>query len=159
MTEINTPQISAKRLLEDILATMEVKAEVRESMEGSSTEGTAEVKLQVYGEELGLLIGKGGKILDALSLIVHTAVNKDKTEKVPVYVDVQDYRKRKEEKFLQIAKSMAEKAVRTGRPQTLEAMTARERRLIHIAFKEHPQVMTESVGEGMNRRVVILPKK
>lgn len=158
MKELEAPMMEAKRLLEDILATMEVAAEVRESLEGNSTEGTMEVKLQVYGNDLGILIGKGGKILESLSLVVHTAVNKSKVEKVPVYVDVQDYRKRREEKFVQIAKSLAEKVAHTGMPQTLEAMSARERRLIHISLKEHPQVMTESTGEGNNRRIVIKPK-
>lgn len=158
MKEIEDAMMEAKRLLEDILAMMEVTVEVKESIEGNRAEGNMEVKLQVYGDDLGMLIGKGGKILECLSLIVHTAANKSREEKVPVYEDVQDYRKRREEKFVQMAKYAAEIVARTGRPQTLEAMSARERRLIHIAFKEDPQIMTESIGEGMNRRVVIKPR-
>src|SRR3990167_2538490 len=118
MKELEDAMMEAKRLLEDILAMMEVTAEVKECLEGSRTEGNMEVKLQVYGDDLGMLIGKGGKILECLSLIVHTAANKSRTEKVPVYVDVQDYRKRKEEKFVQMAKYAAEIVARNGRPQT-----------------------------------------
>lgn len=150
MNEIDEPMIQAKRLLEDILATMQVPAEVKESMEG-----TSEIRLQVYGENLGLLIGKGGKILSSLSLIVHTAVNKNRIPKIPVYVDVQDYRRKKEEKLVEIAQNVADKVARSGRDFAMDAMSPRERRIIHVALKEDVRIITESVGEGENRRVVI----
>lgn len=150
MNEFDAPLIEAKRFLEDILAAMQVSAEVKESMEG-----TSEIRLQVYGENLGLLIGKGGEILSSLSLIVHTAVNKNKDPKIPVYVDVQDYRRRKEEKLVEIAKNIGDKVAHTGRDFTMDAMAPRERRIVHVALKDDKRVITESVGEGANRRVVI----
>lgn len=150
MSDINAPMMEAKRLLEDILATMQIPAEVKESMEG-----TTEIRLQVYGENLGLLIGKGGKILSSLSLIVHTAVNKSKDPKIPVYVDVQDYRKRRDEKLVEIARNVADKVARSGRNFMMDAMSARERRIVHVTLKDDPRVITESVGEGDNRRVVV----
>jgi len=78
---------------------------------------------------------------------------------VPITIDVQGYRARRERQLRQIARRMADQAIHTGRSQVLEPMPASERRLIHLELREDPQVATESVGEEPNRKVTIFLKK
>jgi spoIIIJ-associated protein len=74
-------------------------------------------------------------------------------------VDVEGYRSRREKQLVQMAKRMADQVAKNGRRQTLEPMPSAERRIIHIALREHPAVTTESTGEEPYRKVVIHPKE
>jgi len=78
---------------------------------------------------------------------------------VPVMIDVQGYRARRERQLRLIARRIAEQAIHTGKRQVLEPMPANERRIIHLELKDHPQVFTESVGDEPNRKVTISLKK
>jgi len=73
-------------------------------------------------------------------------------------VDVEGYTARREEQLVRLAERMAERVVSTGRAVALEAMPPRERRIIHITLRNHPQVTTQSVGEGEQRKVTIIPR-
>jgi spoIIIJ-associated protein len=78
---------------------------------------------------------------------------------MPIVVDVQGYRARRERQLRQLARRMADQAVKTGRRQVLEPMPANERRYIHLELRNQPDVTTESIGEEPNRKVTIIPKK
>jgi spoIIIJ-associated protein len=79
-------------------------------------------------------------------------------QSIPLVVDVEGYRSRRENQLRQLARRMADQAIKTGRRQVLEPMPANERRLIHIELKNNPAVTTESVGEEPHRKITILPK-
>lgn len=116
-----------------------------------------ELILDITGDDLAILIGRYGRTLEAIQYLV-TAINYKKLGvRYPVVVDVEGYKNRQRDKIEKIAASMAQKAITKGQKVSLKPMSAYERRLVHIALKENPKVMTESEGEGQDRRVVILP--
>ncbi len=78
---------------------------------------------------------------------------------MPLTIDVEGYRGRRERQLRQLALKMAEQAIATGRRQILEPMPANERRIVHLALRDHPQVITESTGEEPNRKLTIVLKK
>jgi spoIIIJ-associated protein len=77
---------------------------------------------------------------------------------VPLSIDVEGYRSRRQQQLKQLARRIADQVVETNRSQALEPMPANERRLIHIELRSHPDVYTESAGEGDRRKIVIYPK-
>jgi spoIIIJ-associated protein len=97
--------------------------------------------------------------LNALQYITSLILGKELGHWVPLLIDVQGYRLRRERQLRQIARRMAEQTIHTGRRQTLEPMPANERRIIHLELRDHPQVTTESIGEEPNRKVTIVLKK
>ncbi|HOV05793.1 MAG TPA: R3H domain-containing nucleic acid-binding protein, partial [Anaerolineaceae bacterium] len=107
---------------------------------------------------LSILIGRRSETLNALQYITSLIVSKELNRWVPLMIDVQGYRNRRERQLRQLGRRMAEQAVQSGRKQTLEPMPANERRVIHMELRNHPQVYTESVGEEPNRKVTILLK-
>lgn len=116
-----------------------------------------ELILDITGDDLGVLIGRYGRTLDALQFIVSTINFKKLGFRYPVVIDVEGYKNRQREKIESIAKSTARKAVSQDRDIAMRPMTPYERRLVHIALKDDPKVETESEGEGPNRHVVVKP--
>jgi spoIIIJ-associated protein len=114
--------------------------------------------VDVSGNDLSILIGRQAETLNALQYIAGLMVGKELGRSIPVVIDVEGYRQRRTQQINQLARRMADQAVKTGRRQVLEPMPANERRLIHIELRNHPQVMTESVGEEPHRKVTIIPK-
>ena len=84
-------------------------------------------------------------------------VGKELGRSVPLIIDVEGYRKRREKQIRQLARRMADQAIKTGKRQFLEPMPANERRLVHIELRDYPGVATESVGEDPRRKVTIIP--
>jgi spoIIIJ-associated protein len=120
-------------------------------------------KLDVTGmpdekEALGALIGRKGERLSALQHLVNLMLSRRMGEWTRVLVDVEDYRGRRERQLRELATRAAERVVETGRMLQLEPMPALDRRWVHLALREHPQVSTQSIGEEPQRRVVILPR-
>ena len=115
--------------------------------------------LDAHGAESGLVIGKKGATLDALQYLVNRIVFKQPGERPLVVVDAEGYRGRREDSLVDLAKRLAEKAQRSGKPVPVEPMSPHDRRIVHMALVDHPGVTTESEGEGPARRVVIFPKK
>ncbi|MEA3338230.1 MAG: RNA-binding cell elongation regulator Jag/EloR [Chloroflexota bacterium] len=113
--------------------------------------------LNIEGEDLGILIGRRGETLAAIQYITRLMVNHQVHRWTNLVVDVEGYKARREQQLVQLAERMADRAVESGRPVVLEAMPARERRIVHIALRNNPNVSTESVGEGDNRKVTIIP--
>jgi spoIIIJ-associated protein len=93
-----------------------------------------------------------------LQYISSLIIGKQLNRWVPLLIDVQGYRARRERQLRTLARRMAEQAIHTGRKQVLEPMSANERRIIHIELRDHPQVATESLGEEPNRKITIFLK-
>jgi spoIIIJ-associated protein len=117
------------------------------------------IRLKVKGGNSALLIGKHGRTLDALQYIVHRIVHKKQKTRVRVTIDVEGYRDRRKDSLTQLALRLGEKVKRSGRPATISPMNAYDRRIIHVALKDHAGVRTQSTGTGSLRKLVIYPQR
>jgi spoIIIJ-associated protein len=115
--------------------------------------------VDVNGPEAGILIGHHGQTLDAMQYLLNLVASKVEHDGQRVVLDVEGYRKRREETLVRLATRLAERVQRNGEPMVLEPMTAHERRVIHLALQDNPYVVTGSEGEDPFRRVVIQPKR
>ena len=115
--------------------------------------------IDLSGEDSGLLIGRRGQTLQALQFLVTLIVRKQLGEDVRVVLDVENYRQRRETSLRDMATKVAVRVVQTNRSITLEPMSPADRRIIHTSLSEHPDVRTESAGEGENRKVTIMPRR
>jgi spoIIIJ-associated protein len=150
----------AKEVLETLLSQMGVAASVECQTKPPAGEGAGEViNLDVSGDDLGILIGRRGQTLSALQYVVRLILAHRTQVKVPIVIDVEGYKQRRYEALQALAQRMADQVKAKGRPFTLEPMLAYERRIIHLALADDPDVTTESVGEGETRKVVIMPRE
>jgi len=117
-----------------------------------------EIILDVVGGDLGLLIGRHGKTLDALQTAVGAITTKEMGFRYPVVVDVEGYRHRRRQKVEEIAKRAADRASRQKTAVRLRPMTAYERRIVHVALRDDRRVETGSEGAEPYRQVVVKPK-
>lgn len=115
--------------------------------------------LQITGGNAGILIGRKGQTLDAMQFLTDKIINRKSEARVRVKVDIEGYMETRKENLEQLAFKMAEKAKKTGRPATINQMSAQDRRIVHLALKDDSQVRTQSMGDGYYRRLVIFPKK
>jgi spoIIIJ-associated protein len=137
---------------------MQVRAEVSaEYLPAEDARSRIPVRVNVQGDDLSYLIGRQAETLNALQYISSLIINKEIGRSIPLIVDVEGYRARRENQLSQLAHRMADQAVASGRRQVLEPMPANERRLVHIALRENPEVTTESIGEDPRRKVTIIP--
>lgn len=147
----------AKETLETLLRLMDMEAEV--SVRAPETPGDgvglSKAVLDVFGDDLGALIGRRGSTLASLQYLVNITVSRRFKQNAPFTVDVEGYRRRREESLQELAFRMAEEVRRTGRTVTLEPMPANERRIVHLTLAKDPTVGTVSVGEGDVRKVSI----
>ena len=142
----------AEETLKKILSLIPMEATVRaDRIDGK-------INLNIVGDRSGLLIGRKGKTLDALQYLVTKIVNKAFDKKINVIVDSEDYRKRREDSVTQLALKMGEKAKRIKKPVTTNPMNPHDRRLVHLALKDDENLETRSRGEGLLKKVVIIPK-
>ena len=149
----------AKGTLEALLSKMGIVASVMSPVQPSEGEATTPLAFDVMGDDLGILIGRRGQTLTCLQFMVRLIVGHQTKTWVPITVDVEGYRQRRSEKLRALAERLAERVITRKTPFTLEPMLAYERRIIHLALANHPDVTTESIGEGEARRVVIQPRK
>ncbi len=117
------------------------------------------VLVDVHGDDLSILIGPRAETLNALQYISGLIVGKELGHSIPMIVDVEGYRTRREQQIRQLARRMADQAIKTGKRQVLEPMPANERRLVHIELRNNPDVTTQSIGEEPRRKVTIIPEK
>ena len=154
---------AAKAALEEILDRMKIVAHVElradTPQEDEGEPGIPPIALDVDGEDLGILIGRRGETLAALQYILRLIVAHQQKARVPLTVDVEGYKQRRYGALRELAARMAQQAVSTRQSRTLEPMPADERRVVHLALAVHPDVVTQSVGEGELRKVVIMPRK
>jgi len=113
----------------------------------------------VVGGNSALLIGKRGKTLEAIQLIVEKVINKQNEKRSRTLVDIEGYMEKRNSYLKSLAKRLADKCKRFGKPMSLEEMNAHDRRIIHITLKRDKEVSTSSKGEGVLRKIVIFPKK
>jgi len=142
----------AKRTLEEILALIPVEATI------AASRGERRINLRIQGDRSGLLIGRKGKTLDALQFLVNKIVSKALDKKIDVVIDSENYRRRREDSLTQLALKMGDKAKRIKKPVTTNPMNPHDRRLVHLALKDDEHLETRSRGEGLMKRVVIIPK-
>jgi len=141
----------AKEILEGILDRMNLDADV------DIREDDEQVVLDVTGPDAGRAIGKKGQTLDALQFLVNKIVNRFPDGRRYIVVDSGDYRERHEKNLVTMARREAKRAVAQGRTITLQPMPARDRRLIHLSLAKFEGVTTRSNGEGLGRRIQIIP--
>jgi len=115
--------------------------------------------LNIIGPSGGTLIGRHGHTLEALQYLVNKMVQRlTGDERTLVIVDVESYLERQKDKLREMAINLAQKAKETGTEVPLRPMSSKDRRIVHLALKDHEHVTTESRGEGLRRKVVIVPK-
>lgn len=116
------------------------------------------LKIELKGEGLGLLIGRRGETLDSIQYLTNIFVNKKSDDYIKVTIDAENYRERREESLVSLAKRTASKAVKYRKNMVIEPKNPYERRIIHEALQDYPEVTTYSVGEDPNRKVIVAYK-
>lgn len=141
-----------------LLHLLNLQAQVSAHYGATERDGRRNIHVDIRGNDLSVLIGRRSETLSAFQYVAALIIGKETGQFVQLTVDVEGYRGRRERQLIQMAQRMAEQVAKSGRRQTLEPMPADERRIIHIALREHPDVKTESTGEEPYRKVMILPK-
>lgn len=121
-------------------------------------EDDEQITFSMYGDEVGILIGRRGDTLNALQFLLSLAVNRRLNSHKRIILDCENYRQRRAETLQALAHRMADKARKTGRRVSLDPMNAAERRIVHLALENEPQVKAESYGEDPHRKIVIYPQ-
>jgi len=152
---------TALGILEHLLELMSVDASVRVRAPETAGDGLglARAVLDVSGEDLGILIGRRGDTLSSLQFLVNLMVSRKMKTRMAFGIDVEGYRRRREESLNGLAQRMADRVKSTGQPITLEPMPPNERRIVHLALANDPDVITVSIGEGESRKVAITPRR
>lgn len=145
----------AKEFLTGVFKTMDMEVEI----ESKYDEVEKEMSLNLIGDDMGILIGKRGQTLDSIQYLTSLVVNKGEEEYIRVKVDIENYRERREETLVNLAKNLAHKVKRTHREVELEPMNPYERRVIHSTLQGDKYVVTRSEGEEPYRHVVIALKR
>jgi len=148
-------------VLENLLRLMDVEGTVTPRAPETAGDGVGmiEAVFDVDGDDLGILIGRRGQTLLSLQYLFNLIVSKQTNHRVAFGVDVDGYRRRREEALVGLARRMAARVRGTGRSVTLEPMPPNERRIVHLALADDPAVMTVSIGEGEARKVAITPTR
>lgn len=147
------PKTALERFLRGLIARIdpELNVTVRETEDA--------LEADISGENAGRLAGRDGRTLGAIEVIAYTVLSKHEGRgDIRVRVDIGGFRKRQADTLTKLAERLAIGVAKSGEPHELQPMPAAERRVIHIALKEHPDVMSESVGEGAARRLIIKPR-
>ncbi len=118
-----------------------------------------DVYIEIVGENLGVIIGHHGEVLDSIQYLANIVCENEKADNRRIHIDVENYRARREETLNKLADRMAKKALASGRNVTLEPMNPYERRIIHSRIQNIEGVTTRSVGTDLGRKVVIYPEK
>lgn len=147
--EINAAKEIAIRFLEEYIHCLGIEL----TMEAKETDEA--LRIELFGEKAGLIIGYRGETLEALQVLMMNVVNKGKEKKVRVIVDAENYRAKREKTLEELALKVANTVVSKRKSVSLEPMVAFERKVIHEALQNHPKVKTSSVGEEPYRKVVV----
>ena len=141
-----------------MLHLLNLQAQVSANYGSTERDGRHNIHVDIRGNDLSILIGRRSETLSAFQYIASLIVGKEEQQFVQLTVDVEGYRDRREKQLIQMAKRVADQVAKSGRRQTLEPMPSAERRIIHIALRDHPDVRTESTGDEPYRKVTVLPK-
>ncbi|SDL15519.1 RNA-binding cell elongation regulator Jag/EloR [Natronincola ferrireducens] len=153
LTVIDRPEEEAKKFLQEMFKGMGIDSEIEADLKGD--------KLNIYleGSNMGVVIGRRGQTLDAVQYLTSLVVNKNRENYLKVFIDTENYRKKREETLIKLANKMARKAKKMGKSITLEPMNPYERRIIHATLQNNPFVQTYSEGEEPYRKVAITVKR
>lgn len=154
-------EAAACEVVSDLLTRMGIAADVI-AVDNPSTvplddEEPATIFIDIVGRDLGNLIGRRGDHLSHIQYLVNMLANRRLETYTRVIVDVEGYRSRREESLVGLAERVARQVARTKRPMVLEPMPPNERRIIHLALRQNPDVTTQSSGEGNQRRITVEP--
>jgi spoIIIJ-associated protein len=140
--------------LKAILLTAELDAEATEEAQGNDT-----LTLAVIGPEASLLVGQYGQTLDALQYLLMLMTNKGQAGRIRITVDADSYRARRARKLTDFANELAAQVGKSGQEAVTDSLNPMERRIIHTALADHPDVETYSEGDEPNRYVVVTPRR
>ncbi len=143
----------AKAFLQDMFEKMNLSVLIEKMVSKDK------ITFQIHGEELGILIGKHGQTLDSIQYLTNLVANKEMAHRCHVVVDVENYRSRREDTLVQLAKRLGSKVRHSRQRIALEPMNAFERKIIHVTLQDEVHIVTDSEGEGPYRHVVISYKK
>jgi spoIIIJ-associated protein len=145
--------------LAELLTKMGVRANVQIGYTETDPDEKPVVLANIEGDDLSYLIGRKAETLNALQYILSLMVSHKSSTWIPVQVDVQHYRARRQSELQKLARRTADQVIATGRKQYLEPMPANERRIIHMELRKNENVSTESTGEEPNRKVCVFPNR
>lgn len=148
------PEEEVRSVLEELLKKMKINYQINKVEWEDSR-----VRINIVGKDMGLLIGRKGETLNSLQFIVGLIVNRGRQEKIRVVLDVEDYRKKKEESLEALALRLSDRVKKTRKNVVMRPMSSQERRIVHTTLQGDPQVTTYSMGDEPNRKVVISLKK
>jgi spoIIIJ-associated protein len=148
----------ARQTVIELVTKMKVDARITARYDESESEKGPAIRIDIRGDDLSVLIGRRAETLSALQYISALIVSKEAGHWIQLVVDVEGYRNRRERQLRQLARRMADQAMKTGKRQVLEPMSAAERRVIHIELRNYEGVTTESIGEEPTRKITIIPK-
>ena len=149
-----TPEEQARQVVDEILTKMKIDYQINKV---EFNQGT--VRINIVGNDMGLLIGRKGETLNALQFIAGLIINRQVEERIRLILDVEDYRKKREESLESLALRLSDKVKNTQKNVVMRPMSSQERRIVHTILQEDPQVVTYSMGDEPNRKVVIALKK
>jgi spoIIIJ-associated protein len=152
MIMTNEHSQTVKETTEDLLSRLEVAGEVSVDVDENGA-----YRVQIDTGETGLLIGYHGQTLESFQIILGILVSKKTEGWQKVYVNVGDYREKREEALMHMAQRAADRAIVMRRPVEISNLTAAERRVIHLTLSGDERVSTESTGEGSDRRLIVSP--
>jgi spoIIIJ-associated protein len=146
----------ARATLAELLERMKLRASVSTRWgEPDEADASPALLADVHGDDLSILIGRKGETLAALQYLARLLISKQLNRGVNLVVDVEGYRQRRHEQLRRMARRTAEQVIQRQRAIALEPMPPDERRIIHLELRDHPDVRTESTGEGVKRKVTI----
>ena len=141
----------ARHVLEEILRHMDVQAEVNVRQEDGH------VLFELTGDTSGVLIGRRGQMLDALEYLLNRIAARDEGGSARIVVDSENYRTRRRAALEELARRMGEQAKKKRKPVTLNPMSPRDRRIVHMILQEDTSLVTKSSGKGYFRKLIIIP--
>ena len=144
----------AKDALENILTLIPMEGT---TVSAAQNDGT--IALNIEGDTSGLLIGRKGRTLDALQFIVNKIVNKALEKRTHVVVDSENYRQRRQDSLIQMALRMGEKAKNIRKPVVTNLLNPHDRRIVHMALRDDESLDTKSRGEGILKKILIIPER
>lgn len=149
---------TTESVVSTLLTYLKLETRVSATYAEDSTDDRRNIRVDVRGDDLSILIGRHAETLNAFQYVASLMVGKASQEWVQLTVDVEGFRSRRERQVRQLASRMADQVAKTGRRASLEPMPSNERRIVHLELRDNPFVTTESSGEEPHRKVVIKPR-
>lgn len=145
----------SQQCLEGLLKKMGFEGEI--TAEKTTEEERTRVRIDIKTKESNFLIGQYGVNLEALQHLARVIIRRKTEEKIDLVVDVNSYRREKDESIVEMARNLAKEALAGNQAVALRPMSAYERRLVHTELSKNEKIKTESIGEGEDRKVIIKP--